>query len=236
MAVCTFLGSDKVFEKEEYIYEKILNAVYEIVRENEEVEFLFYNRYYFYKLCFKAVIEVKGHNPERKIKATVVVKQEEKEEFLRNIEENRFGVPDCEIDNVITPPPIPSPKRDADYSAVRKKIERWLIEQSDYLVSYLYPGFHEVENRHYVYARKNKITIYDVTSKETEECIRESMNILRERDQFIVNKINEGLTYREVGELLGISQSAVQQILRRACRELQYAVYKRMRHTNLLFF
>ena len=81
MFVCTFLGHKEVYDKD--IYEKLARAVYGLVEEHDEAEFLFYNQGTFYDLCLAAVLEARQRFPQKRISITWVVPAEERERWQR---------------------------------------------------------------------------------------------------------------------------------------------------------
>lgn len=160
MATCTFLGHKEVHDKD--IYEKLARAVYGLVEEHDEAEFLFYNQGTFYDLCLAAVLEARQRFPQKRISITWVVPAEERERFAADLAGGRGNLPPCVADRVAAPPPVSGSPVTA-----HKKIERWTIQQSTHLISYLYFAFCAPENRQYFYARAAGLTVLDMTSPET---------------------------------------------------------------------
>ena len=59
MAVCTFLGHRGAYDHD--IYQRLLNAVQQVVSKNDEVEFLIGARGTFYELSLLAAFHIKQH-------------------------------------------------------------------------------------------------------------------------------------------------------------------------------
>lgn len=209
MAICTFLGHADVYDKD--LYKKLAAAVYEVVRQQDETEFLFYSSGHFYDLCLAAVLEAKQHCPHKKITLTWVV---------RAGEQNKAEVPACVVDRVISPPLI-AESGNNDFATARKKLERWAIQQSTHLISYCYSALDEGQSHQYRFAQKRGVAILDVTFEDTADFITECIGALPEREQFILRQMSEGQSQRSIGALLGISSSAVQQSAKHAGRTLR---------------
>ena len=221
MFVCTFLGHKEVYDKD--IYEKLTRAVYGLVEEHDEAEFLFYNQGTFYDLCLAAVLEARQRFPQKRISITWVVPAEERERFAADLAGGRGKLPPCVADRVAAPPPVSGSPITA-----HRKVERWTIQQSTHLISYLYFAFCAPENRQYFYARAAGLTVLDMTSPETAARILEGAAALPEREGLALRGALEGRSHREIGEILGISSSAAQQLSQRAGRSLRRAARQRL--------
>lgn len=212
MAICTFLGYRAVYEQD--IYERLSDAVYGLVRKHEEVEFLFHCHGEFYDMCLAAVLEAKQHYPQKKITMTWAARADG---------QDCADVPACMIDKIIVPP---IPEQDAIRAHAKR--ERWLIQHATHLISYVYFSLHAPENRHYRYAERLGLTIRDVTCPDTAAYIAESIGALPERERFILQRIDDGLTQKQAGELLGVSGPVARQSLMRSCRDLRKLMKARL--------
>jgi len=229
MAICSFIGHNDVYETD--VYQKLLQAAGRIARNNDELEFLLYYYEYgqFMRLCLCAALEIKWRYPQKDISITFVVTEEAKEEIKEQLTQGNAFVPSCVVDKVISPP-IPAPANEKKHSIAHKKIERWIMEQSTHIISYHYAGFHEADtNRQYQFAKNSGAVVVDIASPETSAHIAENIDALPEREKLIMEKINSGRTLKEVGGLLGISGSAVQQIVKHAGRSLRDMARKELK-------
>ena len=220
MAICTFLGHRDIYEKG--LYTRLSEVMREIVLQNKEVEFLFCSSGPFYDLCLAAALEVKQRFPEKSITITWVVNADERELFVKNLTQYEARIPTCMIDKVISPS-LPTSLSEPDCIVAHKRVMRWAIQQSTHLISYLYFAFCETENRQYTYAHHRGLTILDVACKDTASYISQRVNALPERQQLITKKVAQEQPQKDIGQLLGITTSAVRQELKQACRSLRAA-------------
>lgn len=227
MAVCTFLGHRGAYDHD--IYQRLLNAVQQVVSKNDEVEFLIGARGTFYELSLLAAFHIKQHFPKKKITVTVVVIPEEREKVITALKEGGTGIPPYIIDRVISPPPFPAPKNERNFTLVQDRLMRWMINQSTHLIAYQYLVFMETEKRQLLYARKQGIRVIDITSEETAEAIMEKLNQLSEQHRIIIHKLLEGETLAAIGRRFGISSNAIHQKSHYASRILRGHAAARLR-------
>ncbi len=83
--------------------------------------------------------------------------------------------------------------------AAHKKLERRVIQQSAYLVAYLYFAFCGPENQQYFYAKNRGLPLLDLPSRETAAYILESIDTLPEREQLILKRTLEDQTLADKG-------------------------------------
>ena len=221
-AKCSFLGDFNVYESG--LFEKLKNAIDSITQEQDEIDFLIYSNGGFFDVCFLAAWEARQDYPEKKITLTVVRDNEEAEEYVYKAEQGETAIPPCIIDKVIAAPPFSVSQ---NYVAGRKKMLRWLIEQSTHVICYLYEGFHRAEYQQYKYAKRTGVKIIDVTDAETAAYIVQSIDTLEEREQKIIKSLNDGDTLKQIAAGFGISSSAVQQVAKHACRHLRERTARR---------
>lgn len=86
---------------------------------------------------------------------------------------------------------------------------RWTFQHSTHLICYLYPAFFAPEQQHFSYVQKRGLTILEITSEETAKAIAEHMRCLSEKEQFILRELLRGKTQKAVGEVFGITSSAI---------------------------
>ncbi len=196
MLTCTFLGHRDVYDRD--IYERVLKAIYQIVKANDAVEFLFAKIRGFYGLCILAALNAKRHHPQKTVTITIALESEKASP----------AIPSCLYDRLIFPS-IPAPKNESDVTAGQKKLMRWTFQHSTHLICYLYPAFFAPEQQHFSYVQKRGLAILEITSKETAKAITEHMSCLSEKEQFILRELLGGKTQKAVGEVFGITSSAI---------------------------
>ena len=212
MRVCSFLNHDALYDTRSYLVTQAREAIRRLVQMGDEIEFWFYKVAGFQEICLEAVLEAKYQFPAKRIRIVFVIfKREENEIELRNEMSSLIvmsvQVPFCIIDKIIMAPI----RSDAVYFvAASKKFIRWIIDHSDYMISYVYSDLLESINEQYAFLmRKNDEYILDVTHKETKQFVLGSIAKLPDRWRFIVQKHAMGSSYREIGLLCGGSAERI---------------------------
>ena len=223
MAVCSFIGDMDLYDLD--MYPKVCAAINGIVAENSEVKFLFYpfnKMEAFMNICLRAALEAKSHFSQ-KVTIALVLDEAGYEKFQ---EQDSGSLPYCVIDRVILPFTIPSER--SDHVNHYKKIQRWMIQESTHVLSYLYRQFFRAENQLLDYAKSRSITIIDLTDRDTEYSIDENIALLSEKERRAIQIIQTGHTRKEVETSLGISSTRVSQILTQSGRTLRKYAKKRL--------
>ena len=204
MLTCSFLGHSKLYDPNIKIYGNLNLTIRKLIMNHDEIEFLIYQMgtYHmgeFYNLCLAAIMEAKQRYPVKKFIFTKI-----KDPKIGNdLCEKGKVIPDYFYDKTIAP--------FDNYTTIHlKQILRWIISKSHLLLCYIYKDFYDY-NSEYEYAQKNNLTIFNMIDTDTEEYITRSINLLSEREQFIINKMNNGHSFRAIGELYKISGTAIRQ-------------------------
>lgn len=223
MVICSFLGNETIYDTK--VRGRLMEAVERVVEENDAVDFWLYIRgssilknTHFIVACCEAVTEVKKRWPNKIILLTLIGRSDRS----RDME-----IPICLVDRVITAPDF-FPRQDVqDFSSVPKKIQRWIMKQSEYIICYVYKSFYEIENQLLTSARASGATLYDVTDPDTAAAIVDSYRLLKERERFILKCRDEGQSLKEIGEQLGITGNGVREAERYACYKLRVMALER---------
>lgn len=109
---------------------------------------------------------------------------------------------------------------------------RWCVQHAGYVISYVYPSFHGPESNTLRYAKCQGLAVPDMTNPDTAAYIKACAAERSERERFILEKTGEGLTQARVGALLGVSGSAVRQMLMRSCGKLRKSAKAIMGQTD----
>lgn len=200
MPVCTFISGYFIYEK--YLYGTLLKTLSHIVKQYDDIEFIFYNLSDFGTLCFSAALQIKQFNPNKKITLTKVVNEIKTSCYT-------YDDPDFLFDKHIAAPKFSKPKRESDHTTIAKKIERWIIEHSDIAICYLYPNFFPTEMSFYQYAKKKGLAIWDITCAETKQFISESIKTLPEKKQMLLQRLKEGMPKKDIMQLMETTPSAL---------------------------
>jgi len=220
MIICTFLGHVNLYDSN--IYQKLVETIQRIVKAHDEIEFIFSTTYGgFYKICLMAAYHAKQCYPQKKITTTVLVNSPNQAEVITELKQGSVDFPPYLIDRVVSAPPNLAPKNKQDFSLSYKKMVRWLLCRSTYLVTYLYPAFCEPEMRHVLYAKKRGVKILDITNKSTEETIKNGLSLLSEEEQFIIQELLDGGSFAEIGRHLGVAGASINQRAHLAARSLR---------------
>lgn len=228
MKICTFLGHMRVYDSN--IYQKLIETIQGIVKTDDEIEFWFSSTYgTFYEICLAAAYHTKQCYPQKKITTTVVVTLPNRAEVITKLKQGSIKFPPYFVDRVVSLPSVPDQKNERNFSLAYKKIERWLLRRSSYLITYLYPAFCEPEMRHILYAKNRGVQIVDITNQATTDAIMESLNLLPEKEQFIVQKLLEGESFVGIGRHFGITGNAINQKAHLAAKSLRGYADARLR-------
>lgn len=204
MLTCAFVGTNQ-YDLD--LKEKIQAAVKSIIEKNDEVEFLFYRRTEdFYLLCFMAVLKAKQMFPRKKITMTLIVEQGKTEDCFLMTKLRKL--PRWAFDKIT--PVRQSPEDMKPSASPWKKIEREMVIRSDYVIACCYPELHDSEYELFKYTlRQRHVSVINLVNAETTDIIKEAIKTLPSIERSIVEKINEGCTYRAVASEAGISTAAI---------------------------
>lgn len=101
-----------------------------------------------------------------------------------------------------------------------QRMKKWIIEKSDYIVCYIYKEIEPMDYKDIDYAIRLGKNVFNLTSEETRKCFIRKIDILPERDKYIITQRNLGIPRSAIGKKLGISGSRVGQIEAKARHRL----------------
>lgn len=200
-----------VFEHD--LSERLDVAVAKVLRKTEEADFLFYQKGTFYDLCMAAVLKAQRRYPQKQIRIVLI------RDYKDNDEADKY-IPMCLIDATLKAPQFPPSKSEHNHTLNYRRTVRWIIAQCSYLISYMYPQIQSDETQFYRFAKQKKLTILDVTDRETADYLEEQLNHRSERVQIIIKGRQAGRSLREIGMDVGVSESRVQQNIQASSRAL----------------
>ena len=207
MAICSFLGNETVYE--ENLSLRLIRAVENVVVQNDEIEFLFYEQGSFYVRCLAAVMEVTHQYPYKHFTYTLLQAPNDDKlpcDFPRSLSCRQ--IPKSIIGKVVVAPV--DTKNDPSSINRHKKSLRWMIGQSQFVISYIYPDFQDSLYPMYKFVMRQKgITTFNIISKETEKFIKKSIRGLSDKERLFIQKREEGYSYRKMGPIFKMSESAV---------------------------
>lgn len=229
MAICAIIGHNELYDTN--LDGKIVKAISSIARRHEEIDFWFHSTDRFSNKCFAAALHAKAQYPKKNVTLTVVAESIEEfaDEDVVLLTGLRF--PLCAFDRVLVPPYTDELIHSSDDMSsatiahnrrIWKKIERWMLQQSDYCLCYVYRELLESKTGLYQYAlRCKQLQMKDLTTPETTAYIRERASKLpeRERDMFIM--WDRGETLKTIAAKYGVTSTAVEQRLLHVRRKLR---------------
>ena len=129
MTVCTFAGHREVYQSN--ISEALDQALAEIIENDNSIRFLVGGMGEFDKMCASAVRRAKRKYPNTEIRLELVLP------YLTNdINENKSFY-EMSYDNII----VPFELAGVHYKSVITKRNRWLVDNSDWLIAFVYRDF-----------------------------------------------------------------------------------------------
>ena len=106
------------------------------------------------------------------------------------------------------------------YIAHSQRIDRWMVNGCDYLITYTYENLLDTENTTIKRARaKNpNMKVISISVPSTAERIEELKAQLDDRKKYVVDSLLAGESYSSLGRALGITSNRVHQIAGKATR------------------
>ena len=212
MKICTFLGHQRIYDKD--ISESIRIEVSEIIDKHNAVEFIFNNYNDFDKVCRNVVNEIKNIYIDKKIILTVM-SEHPKKKNEDGYKFNDYTIND--FDRFISP--LRREKR--KYFSFRYHQFCWAVEKSDFLICYVYEVMDKDLSKCMTVANKSKAKIIDLTNKETHYLVENQKEKLSDKDKLILEKREQGVTLKQVGLELNLTQERVRQLEVRAYRRIR---------------
>lgn len=118
-----------------------------------------------------------------------------------------------------------------------KRTQRWIIEQTDYLFMYQYPGVGLEDQLILTYIRNQvkagHLSIIDLTSVSTLFLINEQVPQLRERLKFIHEEIMSGKTFKGLAKEMSITPSRIRELYNESCIKLFVLTYRAIKNDKL---
>ena len=206
MAVCSFIGHRDVYDVD--MISRMQAAIDQLTAENETIEFLVYPDWIFSYIFLLAAMRARTKYPQ-KVTITLVsrhtTEQMNSEELPYFYISDRLVIPD--IQAIEDDPPLE-----------RKRVLRWIIQKSTHMISYFYDKLYEPERR---LAIGPKVLEISLTTAETETAILKAALLMKEKEQIVYQKVNEGCNLQEAGKAIGVSKERARQILQHGCRTIR---------------
>lgn len=224
MVTCCFLGQSQVYDKD--IEKKLNKAVAEIAQANTSVRFLFCgldadNKASYFDYAFTAVYLAKQANPQKKIFQSIVVEKEKHGSFIAGLCNWRAEVPSFMVDEVLSPPWF---QEERTRTAYEQKIRNWIIEKSDYLITYQYDGLCDCRNMTNKSLLTTEKSIIDITTPATRDAVHEKYALLPSQTQAAMELMLEGETMSEIADALRVNESEAEKLLSQGSRTVLEAM------------
>lgn len=220
MVTCCFLCQDPVYDND--IEERLDKAISKVVEENGTVRFLLYSygdilSGRFHDLFATAAYRAKLANPHKEIRLSIVASDEERGQVLSALQKWQYPMPSFMFDEVLSPP---TPQGIKDPFAIKKRMQRWMIGQADYVFTYLYDCLHEAVSHARDYAVKSGKALVDLTNPSTYALIREQYGTLPAQACKAMGLWLERKTTPEIAVELGVSRTRVQFLVSEGTRKI----------------
>lgn len=220
MVTCCFLCQDPVYDND--IEERLDKAISKVVEENGTVRFLLYSygdilSGRFHDLFATAAYRAKLANPHKEIRLSIVASDEERGQVLSALQKWQYPMPSFMFDEVLSPP---TPQGIKDPFAIKKRMQRWMIGQADYVFTYLYDCLHEAVSHARDYAVKSGKALVDLTNPSTYALIREQYGTLPAQACKAMGLWLERKTTPEIAAELGVSRTRVQFLVSEGTRKI----------------
>lgn len=161
--------------------------------------------------ALEAVVSLKKRKPNRHIEIVDVVDPIALDAFKKKAQEMELSEEE-QYDRQLR----------ADHYDQREpvRIDRWMVNGCDYLITYTYENLLNTENTTIKRARaKNpNLKVISISVPSTAERIEELKAQLDDRKKFVVDSLLDGASYSSLGRLLGITSNRVHQIAGTATR------------------
>lgn len=214
MAVCSFIGHADVYDAD--IEYRLQRAVEDVVNKNETVDFCLYPHGDFFNYCLLAVLRAKNSNPQ-KVKICLVAGEAQYEKFMQ---QEPGCIPACMVDSITLYHMEKIETR--DITAPYKKLLRFIVEKSSYVISCVYEGLHKYESHILHFAQRRRgLELISVANAETEQKIIEYESELNEKELMVLHKMNEGFSLQDAGAILGVGRERTRQILSKGCYKIR---------------
>lgn len=223
MVTCSFL-SDICNLYDAGLKDRLIEKVEQILESNDAVEFYFTKLDPFELYCLFAVLEVKRLYKQKHIILTYVTKNftEEKNDLT-----DTDPLPILIFDRVLLIPCEAKDKQDKKGSC-KYNLSRAVIQNSDYVISREYPLLYKSSNQLFKYAQsREKVKIMDVCGESTYEYIHICLQELPEEERVLMEELEAGRTYKEIGEERSLTVSKVQTRCAAAEKNLRKKVFAR---------
>lgn len=220
MVTCSVLTQNPVYD--EGIENKLDKSISKVIRKDDTIRFLLcsYNASNgcFLDLFSAAAYRAKLANPHKDIRLSVVVLEDERGPMLEALRNWRYDIPSFMVDEILSKP---LPEGLTDSHAIVKQMQRWTVEQSDYIFTYLYNCLYETNSLALDYASKLGKNIIDLTEPSTYDLIHEKYSILPERVRTVMELWLGGKPAPEIAKMLGTSKNRPHQLIYEGSRKIR---------------
>lgn len=221
-AVCSFFGQAKVYDPD--LKKHLSQELYALAEEHDAVEFLFHGQSSFAVQCFTAALMTKQHFPDKKITLSIVQTKEEQTLLSAQQARKNYDILYHFADRFFTP----SIPRTNHLRTNRRRLSRWIMQQSTHLIYYLYRELDEISDAEYQAIKRTDAVLLDVTCAETSNFLSEKIQHLPPQDQTILQKRLSGEGKKQIGAQLGLSTSLVNRAFFRSSVSLRKSLCERL--------
>lgn len=206
MKICSFFGQRNVYDQR--LKTKIVKKLNIIMSCDNSFIFYFYLKNDFSFICFNAVQQIKNKYVDKEIKIIYVSSHND---IIENIYSDSPSAIMSRLENYddfLIPPVI---KENILWYHNCLYIQKWIIEQSDFVFFYLYNNYSIMSMNLLTFLKKQvkneKLTLFDITYKNTKAKINDIILSLPEDRQYIYKMLNAGIPVTKLSKELGISSA-----------------------------
>lgn len=232
MTICCVMGNDPIYDKE--LHNTIKSVLRSVLSQDSDFTFYFFPSYFlrprsFPHLFYQTIEQIKKDFPTKMIHIV----------FLDTHPRASLDPLICKGDVKFFYPPVVSENVHFAFNSVR--VQKWMLEQSAYLFSYLYFDIDCVDQNILKCINRQltagKLKLVDLTAASTHLIIKEQAELLPARQKYVYEELGTGhrepVLTEELAKELGVSRKRIYSIYRESCRNLRSMVYASKRHTKL---
>lgn len=193
-----------------------------LTEQNEQIEFWFTVCHdSFDRAAVEYISDIKKMYPKKQIDIVAVIDPMKYERLeLEEFQAERDGFPHNAVTKIEYAPRIEGKceLKPNLFVAHSRKVDRWIADQCDIVIVYYYEGVPEYINSEIKRLKKKSKEIIAIYNPGVSKAIRDYISNLDGRERIVLQGLQEGRTYKSLGDELGISKNRVQQIGTKAIR------------------
>lgn len=208
---CVVVGSRNLYEPE--LEERLKQRIEELMQEDDEFEFWFVGAEWFEDRCLNILRVIREERSDKRIKLIRLRMRWEEECFPMKKEQAQ------EYDSLVLedrPEPLGNAAMNQKHGMIRR-----MIRSSDAMLCCQYTGAFFDGESYLMCAQRAGVSIYNaVNQKMMDGRIQERMNLLTDRERYVMDASYLGRTTKSIGDGLGVSANRIHQIRMKIYRKV----------------